>query len=67
MEIETIKIDACGLQCPGPIMKLKKSIEDINIGERLEVISTDPAFRRDSQACKNSINTNKQSYEKFKF
>jgi len=33
-----------------PIMKLKKSIEDINIGERLEVISTDPAFRRDSQA-----------------
>lgn len=50
MEIETIKIDACGLQCPGPIMKLKKSIEDINIGERLEVISTDPAFRRDSQA-----------------
>ncbi|MBP1593212.1 MAG: pyridine nucleotide-disulfide oxidoreductase, partial [Bacteroidetes bacterium] len=50
MEIETIKIDACGLQCPGPIMKLKKSIEGINIGERLEVISTDPAFRRDSQA-----------------
>jgi len=50
MEIETIKIDACGLQCPGPIMKLKKSIEGINIGERLEVVSTDPAFRRDSQA-----------------
>jgi len=50
VEIETIKIDACGLQCPGPIMKLKKSIEDISVGDRLEIIATDPGFRRDAQA-----------------
>jgi len=48
--VETIKIDACGLQCPGPIMKLKKSIEDVNVGDRLEIIATDPGFKRDSQA-----------------
>jgi len=48
--METIKIDACGLQCPGPIMKLKKSIEEVNVGDRLEIVATDPGFKRDAQA-----------------
>jgi peroxiredoxin family protein/rhodanese-related sulfurtransferase/TusA-related sulfurtransferase len=48
--METIKIDACGLQCPGPIMKLKKSIEDVNVGDRLEIVATDPGFKRDALA-----------------
>lgn len=42
-----IKIDACGLQCPGPIMKVYKEIDKINDGEMLEVHVTDPAFERD--------------------
>jgi len=50
VEMETIKIDACGLQCPGPIMRMKKSIEDINVGDHLEIIATDPGFCRDAQA-----------------
>ncbi len=46
----TIKIDACGLQCPGPIMKIKQSIESINVGERVEIVATDAGFARDAQA-----------------
>lgn len=42
-----VKIDACGLQCPGPIMKVYKEIEKIKDGEMLEVHVTDPAFERD--------------------
>jgi peroxiredoxin family protein/TusA-related sulfurtransferase len=42
-----IKIDACGLQCPGPIMKVYNEVEKINEGEILEVHVTDPAFERD--------------------
>lgn len=53
-KIKTIKIDACGLQCPGPIMKLKSSIDEINIGERIEIQSTDAGFARDAQAWCNS-------------
>ncbi|MDO4790379.1 MAG: FAD-dependent oxidoreductase [Porphyromonas sp.] len=45
-----IQIDACGLACPGPILKLKQSIDKINIGERLSIASTDPGFSRDAQA-----------------
>ena len=49
-EQETIKIDACGLQCPGPIMKLKQTMDEINIGQQIEIESTDPAFPRDAEA-----------------
>lgn len=45
--IKTIKIDACGLQCPGPIMQLKKNYDQINIGDRLEISVTDQAFGED--------------------
>jgi len=49
-QTKTIKIDACGLQCPGPIMKIKQAIDSINEGERVEMIATDAGFSRDAQA-----------------
>lgn len=48
-EIKTIQIDACGLQCPGPIMQLKKNYDRIAEGERLEIKVTDQAFGEDLQ------------------
>ncbi len=47
---KTIRVDACGLQCPGPILKMKKTIDGMNIGERAEIIATDPGFSRDAEA-----------------
>ena len=47
---KVIKVDACGMQCPGPILKLKKSMEDLRPGERIEVLATDAAFPRDAEA-----------------
>ncbi len=49
-EIKTIKIDACGLQCPGPILKIKQAIDSIREGERIEMMATDAGFARDAQA-----------------
>jgi len=48
--METLKIDACGLQCPGPIMKLKKAIDGMQAGACVEVKATDAGFPRDAQA-----------------
>lgn len=45
-----ISVDACGLQCPGPVMKLKKSFETIEVGEQVEITATDSAFYADAQA-----------------
>ncbi|MDO9679780.1 MAG: FAD-dependent oxidoreductase [Bacteroidales bacterium] len=42
-----IAVDATGLQCPGPIMQLKKSYDTLNVGERLEIRATDMAFGKD--------------------
>ena len=47
---EIIRVDACGIQCPGPILKLKKSMESLQPGQRLEVSSTDAGFPRDAEA-----------------
>jgi NADPH-dependent 2,4-dienoyl-CoA reductase/sulfur reductase-like enzyme/peroxiredoxin family protein/rhodanese-related sulfurtransferase/TusA-related sulfurtransferase len=47
--IKTINIDACGLQCPGPIMQLKKNYDQIQEGDRLEIKVTDQAFGEDLQ------------------
>ncbi len=43
-------LDACGLSCPGPIMKLKQKIDTMSDGELLEVRASDPGFPRDAEA-----------------
>lgn len=48
-DMKTINIDACGLQCPGPIMQLKKNYDQIQEGERLQIKVTDQAFGEDLQ------------------
>lgn len=45
-----VTINACGLQCPGPILKLKQSIDKVAEGEQVEIIATDAGFSRDAQA-----------------
>jgi NADPH-dependent 2,4-dienoyl-CoA reductase/sulfur reductase-like enzyme/peroxiredoxin family protein/TusA-related sulfurtransferase/rhodanese-related sulfurtransferase len=42
-----IKIDACGLQCPGPIMKLKEAVEKLQPGQAVQITTTDPGFTAD--------------------
>lgn len=48
--VNILKVDACGMQCPGPILKLKKSMEGLKPGERLEISATDAGFPRDAEA-----------------
>ncbi len=44
---KTIHLDACGLQCPGPIVKLGEALKDANVGDTIEISTTDPAFASD--------------------
>lgn len=46
----TQSIDARGLNCPLPIMKAKKGIKELSIGQLLEVFSSDPGSLRDMDA-----------------
>lgn len=41
------EVDACGLQCPMPLLKAKKALNALAGGERLRVLATDPGSVRD--------------------
>ncbi|WP_442602236.1 CoA-disulfide reductase [Paenibacillus sp. KN14-4R] len=43
----SVTIDACGLQCPGPILQVYNAVEKMQAGEVLEVKATDPGFAAD--------------------
>lgn len=47
---EPLKINACGLQCPGPIMQVKKAMDTLAPGEQVEIVATDAGFTRDASA-----------------
>ena len=41
------QIDACGLQCPGPIMELKTELDKLEQGQALTISTRDPGFAAD--------------------
>ena len=47
-------VDACGLQCPGPILKLYNKIKEVNEGDIVKVQATDFGFTSDVEAWANS-------------
>lgn len=54
----TVEADACGLQCPGPIMRLKIEMDKLLEGDKLRISATDPGFVKDVPAwCRMTGNT----------
>ena len=44
------EIDTRGLNCPLPILKAKKALSELQTGQVLKVLATDPGSLRDFQA-----------------
>ncbi|MDQ6619856.1 MAG: sulfurtransferase TusA family protein [Pseudomonadota bacterium] len=44
------EVDARGLNCPLPILRTKKALNDMTSGQVLRIMATDPASVRDFQA-----------------
>ncbi len=47
METKTVIVDACGLQCPGPIVKLSAALKEAGDGDIIQISTSDPAFGSD--------------------
>ena len=45
-----LEVDASGLKCPLPILRAKKALAQLESGQILKVITTDPHAVRDFQA-----------------
>ena len=55
--VNRVKIDACGLQCPGPIVQVFEMMKKLKNGDLLEVSATDPGFVSDIKSwCENTGN-----------
>ncbi|WP_461214079.1 FAD-dependent oxidoreductase [Lacticaseibacillus sp. GG6-2] len=59
---EQIQLDACGLQCPGPIIKVKNTMAELAPGQQVKVTASDFGFYKDidawAKATGNTIVTN---------
>lgn len=45
-----LQVDAKGLKCPMPVVRVKKAIMSIEVGQLIEVQATDPASKVDFEA-----------------
>jgi NADPH-dependent 2,4-dienoyl-CoA reductase/sulfur reductase-like enzyme/peroxiredoxin family protein/rhodanese-related sulfurtransferase/TusA-related sulfurtransferase len=51
-------VDACGLQCPGPILRLYNKVQEVNPGDVITITATDFGFVNDVRAwCERTGNT----------
>ena len=44
------ELDARGLNCPLPILRAKKALNDMQAGQVLKIVATDPGSVKDFQA-----------------
>ncbi len=44
------ELDARGLNCPLPILRAKKALKDLEAGQVLKIIATDPGSIKDFEA-----------------
>jgi tRNA 2-thiouridine synthesizing protein A len=44
------EVDARGLNCPLPILRTKKTLNDMSSGQVVRIVATDPASVRDFEA-----------------
>ena len=54
MDDEITLVDASGLKCPLPVLKARKALQSLTDGDKLRVISTDPASPLDFKLFCNS-------------
>jgi tRNA 2-thiouridine synthesizing protein A len=51
METEVaLVVDARGLSCPLPVIRAKKGLAEVRVGELIEVLATDPGSMADFRA-----------------
>lgn len=60
----TQTLDTKGLNCPLPVLKARKALKELDPGDTLEILSTDPGAVRDFEAfCRTTGNELVESEE----
>jgi tRNA 2-thiouridine synthesizing protein A len=65
------ELDASGLNCPLPILRAKKALAELDAGQVLHIIATDPGSVKDFEAFANQTGNelmeNSENGGKFEF
>jgi len=65
------ELDARGLNCPLPILRAKKALNDMQSGQVLKIVATDPGSVKDFQAFSkqtgNELLSHAQAQKEFTF
>ncbi len=65
------ELDACGLNCPLPILRAKKTLNSMDAGMVLHIVATDPGSVKDFEAFSkqtgNELMESKEDGGKFHF
>ncbi len=48
--MKDLELDCTGMRCPMPIMKISVALKSAEVGQRIQVRATDPAFKADVEA-----------------
>ena len=71
MDDEITLVDASGLKCPLPVLKARKALQSLMYGDKLRVISTDPAspldFKHFCNSKGHSLISVEEKEESFEF
>ena len=71
MDDEIMLVDASGLKCPLPVLKARKALQSLTDGDKLRVISTDPAspldFKHFCNSKGHSLISVEEKEESFEF
>ena len=71
MDDEITLVDASGLKCPLPVLKARKALQSLTNGDKLRVISTDPAspldFKHFCNSKGHSLISVEEKEESFEF
>jgi tRNA 2-thiouridine synthesizing protein A len=46
-QLDLVEVDATGLACPMPLLKAKRALNSMQVGQRLRVLATDQGSVRD--------------------
>ena len=46
-QLDLVEVDATGLACPMPLLKAKRALNAMQVGQRLRVLATDQGSVRD--------------------
>ena len=58
------QLDCRDLRCPLPIVRISQAVRDLDVGDCLQVLATDPAFRADLSAWAEMTGNELVSFEK---